>query len=570
MYGEEDQDGTDLRTLSQLQQKYRIDIWERTEKIRSTPGYEQVFLLDTASQLGVRMSRILDGEYTLTLDDSMTYKHFSDSIGISGAWTTMLYKGKQIRPEKRPLWQIPYRSLLPRKTANLLVAGRCFSFEEKLVEDTRIIGTCLVTGHGAGAAAAVAVAERTTAKEVDIGKGTVRTEKSKSLDWMKTQPRHIRNISFWAALLTALPIYTGVFTGFYLWLSPFIFLSSALALKTLTIFNIFGLAVLTAGFLNDRWFCRYLCPTGLLCDQASKFSVGKPGKPALPQISKGLAAATLFLSLLGLPFLAFLDPVNAFYNFFNILNPYFSTIFLLNISGLIFILLLNLVSPGSWCGRICPLGGLQMLLTDARKLLKKEHPPYSSFIPGRRQLLAGSIGAGFGLAFLHFSRRLLAAPLFRPPGSLPEDRLKLACIRCGSCIKACPTGIIKPSINSGDLTGLMTPELDFTLSYCLPECTACGDVCPSGAITAFSEKEKKQLFVGMVKIKLDQCLLKNNKECNQCKLACAYDAIEIKSFDNNFTAVPEVNTSLCVGCAACKIACPPGAIVITAPLSNPS
>ena len=168
MYGQENQDGIDLHTLSRLQQQYRIEIWESTEKIRSTPGYEQLFLLDTASQLGVRMSRILDGEYQLTLEDSMTYRQFDDNIGISGAWTTMLYNGRKIPPEKRPLWQIPYRSLLPKKTDNLIVAGRCFSFEEKLVEDTRIIGTCLVTGHGAGVAAAVAVAARTTARAVDI------------------------------------------------------------------------------------------------------------------------------------------------------------------------------------------------------------------------------------------------------------------------------------------------------------------------------------------------------------------------------------------------------------------
>ena len=43
---------------------------------------------------------------------------------------------------------MPYRSLVPKKTKNLLVAGRCFCFEKKLVEDTRIIGTCLITGHG--------------------------------------------------------------------------------------------------------------------------------------------------------------------------------------------------------------------------------------------------------------------------------------------------------------------------------------------------------------------------------------------------------------------------------------
>jgi hypothetical protein len=66
------------------------------------------------------------------------------------------------------LWQIPYRSLLPKKTDNLLVAGRCFCFERELVEDARIIGTCLVTGHGAGAAAGLAVKEREKPRNIDI------------------------------------------------------------------------------------------------------------------------------------------------------------------------------------------------------------------------------------------------------------------------------------------------------------------------------------------------------------------------------------------------------------------
>jgi hypothetical protein len=170
MHGDNDQNGTDIITLSKLQMKYRKEIWESVQKIKSTPGYEDVFLLDTASQLGVRMSRILDGEYRLTLEDSMTYKSFKDVIGISGAWTTMLYKGKAVKAENRPLWQIPYRSLLPKKTENLLAAGRCFCFEKELVEDTRIIGTCLVTGHGAGAAAALAVKENERVRDIDTGR----------------------------------------------------------------------------------------------------------------------------------------------------------------------------------------------------------------------------------------------------------------------------------------------------------------------------------------------------------------------------------------------------------------
>ncbi len=168
MNGERDQDGLDLFNLSRLQQLYRIDIWKHVEKIRAVPGHEEVFLLDTAPQLGVRASRILDGQYRLTFEDSMTHKAFDDAIGISGAWTSVAHGERKVGPGERPMWQIPYRSLVPKKTKNLLVAGRCFCFERALVEDARVIGACLVTGHGAGAAAAVAVKAGAAVQEADV------------------------------------------------------------------------------------------------------------------------------------------------------------------------------------------------------------------------------------------------------------------------------------------------------------------------------------------------------------------------------------------------------------------
>jgi hypothetical protein len=170
MTGGEYEDALDFKRLSELQTRHRIEIWEKVQKIRNTPGHEEVFLLDTAPQQGVRMSRILDGMYRLTLKDSMTYKRFKDSIGLSGAWISVLYEGRRVEWKQRPIWQIPFGALVPRKTDNLLVAGRCFSFEEALFQDTRIIGTCLVTGHGAGAGAAVAVKSGNPVRNLDVGK----------------------------------------------------------------------------------------------------------------------------------------------------------------------------------------------------------------------------------------------------------------------------------------------------------------------------------------------------------------------------------------------------------------
>ncbi len=168
MTGGEYEDALDFKRLSELQQEHRIEIWDNVQKIRSSPGYEDIFLLDTAAQQGVRMSRILKGEYQLTLEDSMIYKNFEDVIGVSGGWISLLYEGQRIEWEERPIWQIPYRALVPRKTQNLLVAGRCFSFEQELFQDARIIGTCLITGHGAGVAAALAAKTGNSTKQIDI------------------------------------------------------------------------------------------------------------------------------------------------------------------------------------------------------------------------------------------------------------------------------------------------------------------------------------------------------------------------------------------------------------------
>jgi hypothetical protein len=60
--------------------------------------------------------------------------------------------------------------MLPKKLDGLLAAGRCICVEEKLVEDMRVIGPCLLTGHAAGAAAAVAVQSKCRPRDVDISK----------------------------------------------------------------------------------------------------------------------------------------------------------------------------------------------------------------------------------------------------------------------------------------------------------------------------------------------------------------------------------------------------------------
>ena len=164
------QDALDVFNLSRLQYELRKSAWENTEKLRQKPGYEDIFLLDTASVLGTRVSRVLNSLHNVTLEESMTYTAYNDAIGISGGWTNLPYKGTTVKAKDRPYWQIPLRSLLSARTKNLLVAGRCFGFEKALVEDAREIGTCFVTGQGAGVAAAQAVLQQTVPADLDLQK----------------------------------------------------------------------------------------------------------------------------------------------------------------------------------------------------------------------------------------------------------------------------------------------------------------------------------------------------------------------------------------------------------------
>jgi hypothetical protein len=152
-------DGLDIEELTRLQFEHRRSIWERVQKLRKTPGGEKVFLLQTASQIGVRTTRLLTGVHQLTYAETREPRKFDDVVAVGGA-----------QNGKHAGWQIPYGALLPRKLDGLLTAGRSISMDDKLVEDGRLIGACLTTGHAAGAAAAIAVRDGCRLRDVNIAK----------------------------------------------------------------------------------------------------------------------------------------------------------------------------------------------------------------------------------------------------------------------------------------------------------------------------------------------------------------------------------------------------------------
>jgi len=158
MHGPES-DCLDVTELTKMEMNHRRQIWKSVEQIRKTPGYEKVYLLETAPQLGVRMSRLLAGTEKLLFRDAMAGKKYASSIGVGGDWRMKIAK-----------WQIPYGALVPKRVDNLLATGRCISGEPKFADFIRIIPTCFVTGHAAGTAAALAVQDRCPPRDVDIPK----------------------------------------------------------------------------------------------------------------------------------------------------------------------------------------------------------------------------------------------------------------------------------------------------------------------------------------------------------------------------------------------------------------
>ena len=83
--------------------------------------------------------------------------------------------------------------------------------------------------------------------------------------------------------------------------------------------------------------------------------------------------------------------------------------------------------------------------------------------------------------------------LIRPPGALAEADFLHRCIKCGQCMRICPTNVIQPAGLSAGLEALWTPVLNFRIgtSGCQLNCIACSHVCPTAAIRPISLAEKQ-------------------------------------------------------------------------------
>jgi hypothetical protein len=133
------------------------------------PGYEKAALAAFGTQIGIRETRRVRGEYRLTREDVLGARDFEDAIGLCGAPIEDHHGGQDTAWAYLPdgaAVGIPYRTLLPQGMENLLVAGRCFSATHDAHASVRSMGQCMAMGQAAGAAAALALARGTTPREL--------------------------------------------------------------------------------------------------------------------------------------------------------------------------------------------------------------------------------------------------------------------------------------------------------------------------------------------------------------------------------------------------------------------
>lgn len=162
---EHDIDGTDVADISRAATELRRKMWGNVAMLRRhVPGCEQVSLNTSATALGVRETRRISGEYTLTIDDVLDGRQFDDQVYRYACFVDIHeptpegqspYADRALAPGAS--YGIPYRCLLPLGVENLLVAGRCFSATHEALASARMMPSCMAMGQAAGTAAALAV-----------------------------------------------------------------------------------------------------------------------------------------------------------------------------------------------------------------------------------------------------------------------------------------------------------------------------------------------------------------------------------------------------------------------------
>lgn len=171
------------------------------------------------------------------------------------------------------------------------------------------------------------------------------------------------------------------------------------------------------------------------------------------------------------------------------------------------------------------------------------------------------------------------AGLVRPPGSVEETEFLGRCVKCGQCMRVCPTNVIQPLLFRAGPETLWTPVMDNRAgtSGCQYDCVACGHACPTGAIRPLrlDEKHGQGAFrsagpvrIGCAFVDRSRCLpWAMGRPCIVCEENCPvtpkairlvveYAPVEGSPGKKMRLQKPMVNPDACIGCGVCEHECP--------------
>lgn len=163
-----DTDGVNADDLTKGEIETRLRVFEhfRNAQESRSPLLNDAYIIETASRLGIRQTRFIEGLYKTTADDAIQGRKFDDSIAMS-ACPIISYYGYR-RYLEHEGYEIPYRCLLPQKVEGLIVAGRCISSDQQSYESWRAMAPTMSIGEAAGTSAALCVKTKKSPKDIDV------------------------------------------------------------------------------------------------------------------------------------------------------------------------------------------------------------------------------------------------------------------------------------------------------------------------------------------------------------------------------------------------------------------
>lgn len=160
-------DGNDVSTAERLLREEVMHIVKVFKE--SVPAMRNAYLLDTATQVGIRETRGIVGCYTMTLEDMLQPKGFEDTVAYGGHPVDIhrAADSKQDVNFLRAPYPIPYRAIVPQGAGNVLVAGGCVSATREAFASIRVQAQCMALGQAAGTAAALCAERHIKVTELD-------------------------------------------------------------------------------------------------------------------------------------------------------------------------------------------------------------------------------------------------------------------------------------------------------------------------------------------------------------------------------------------------------------------